>query len=138
MAQKRGGSLFKGLLALFLLTLISGAPSAWAQMGSEGTVNVTVLDPTGGVVQGAKLALKDLASNEVRDAETQQLGAYSFVALPLGTYELTVLKDGFQTEVLGSVVVQGGRVTDVKVTIRVGAASEKVVVTSASAPLMET
>ncbi len=134
--------IFSGLVrCLFVcsaLMLCFRVRPAGAQMSSQGTVTVIVLDQGGGAVQGAKLVLKDLASNEVRNAETQQLGGYSFVALPLGTYELTVSRDGFQTEVLGSVVVQGGRVTDVKVTIKVGAAAEKVVVSGAAAPLMET
>src|SRR5439155_9208889 len=32
------------IFGLFLLALISGAPAAWAQPGSQGTVNVLVLD----------------------------------------------------------------------------------------------
>src|SRR5437773_1750076 len=109
---------------------------ARAQMGSVGTVNVIVLDPSGSAVQGAMLQLQDLATNETHSAETQQVGSYSFVTIPLGTYKLTVRKTGFETLVLSSVVVQGGRVTDVKVTLRVGAATETVIVESAT-PLVE-
>src|SRR5437899_9191316 len=127
MALKRGGSVLIGL-ALFLLAFMSGASIAWGQMGSQGTVNVTVLDPTGGVVQGAKLVLQDIATNDSHNGETQQVGSYSFVTLPLGTYRLTITKAGFETEIFNSVVVQGGRITDVKVTLKVGAAVEKVVV----------
>ncbi|PYT86103.1 MAG: hypothetical protein DMG36_26640, partial [Acidobacteria bacterium] len=109
---------------------------ARAQMGSVGTINVIVLDSSGSAVQGAKLQLQDLATNETRVAETQEVGSYSFVTIPLGTYKLTVTKTGFETLVLSSVVVQGGRVTDVKVTLKVGAATEKVIVESAT-PLVE-
>ena len=79
-------------------------------------------------MQGAKLVLQDLATNETREGETQQVGSYGFVSLPLGKYKLTVSKAGFQTDVLNSVIVQAGRVTDVKVELKVGAATEQVVV----------
>jgi len=83
----------------FVLVLSFGASTSWAQMGSQGTVSVTVLDPTGGVVQGAKLVLQDIATNDSHNGETQQVGSYSFVTLPLGTYKLTVSKAGFENEV---------------------------------------
>lgn len=120
-----------------LLGFLCCSPS-WAQMTSQGTVAVTVVDPSGAAVQGAKLQLQDLATNGIREAETQQLGSYNFVALPAGTYKLTVSKNGFQTEVLDSVIVQANRVTDVKVPLRVGAAVEQVVVAASSTPLLET
>jgi len=126
------------VLALFVLIFTIAARLSQAQMGSQGTVNVDVLDPSGSVVQGAKLILQDLATNSTRNGETQQSGGYAFAALPIGTYRLTVTKDGFQTQVLDAVEIQGGRVTDVKVTLKVGGAVEKVVVSETSTPLIET
>ena len=122
-----------GALALqFSLCAVSRA-----QMGSVGTVSVLVLDSSGAAVQGAKLVLQDLATNELRTVQTQGAGTATFASVPLGAYKLTVTKDGFQTEVLGSVVVQGGRVTDVKVALKVGATNQTVVVEGAT-PLVET
>src|SRR5689334_1878986 len=121
----------------FLLALFC-CPSSRAQMAQQGTVTVSVVDPTGAAVQGAKLQLQDTGTNAVREAETQQVGSYTFVALPAATYKLTVSKAGFQTEVLDSVVVQVNRVTDVKVALKVGAATETLVVSAASTPLLET
>lgn len=135
LTNRRGYILGSLCVLLFLLSFCS--PS-WAQMGSVGTVNVVVLDSSGATVQGAKLVLQDLATNVAREAETQQAGNYSFVTLPLGTYKLTVSKTGFQNDLLNSVVVQGGRVTDVKITLKVGAANETVVVQGGATPLVET
>ncbi len=126
------------VLVVCLPLFFAGAIPMLGQMTSQGTVNVTVLDPTGGVVQGAQLVLLDTATNESHSGETQQVGSYSFVTLPLGTYRLTVSKTGFQNEVLNSVVVQGGRITDIKVTLKVGLATETVVVDASSTPLVET
>jgi carboxypeptidase family protein len=122
-----------GVLALqFSLCAVSRA-----QMGSVGTVSVLVLDSSGAAVQGAKLVLQDLATNELRTVQTQGAGTATFASVPLGAYKLTITKDGFQTEVLGSVIVQGGRVTDVKVALKVGATNQTVVVEGAT-PLVET
>ena len=138
MPQKRNMSVrWSCVLGVIALLLAVGAPTAWAQTTSQGTVTVLVMDSSGGIVQGAKLVLQSTATNEVHSAETQQAGSYTFVALPIGTYKLTVSKTGFQTEVLDSVVVQGGRVTDLKVTIQVGGAVEKVVVSETTSPLVE-
>src|SRR5690242_20363528 len=102
-----------GITSIALLLCWNVLPAS-AQMGSVGTVTVLVLDPSGATVQGAKLVLQDLATNEIRSVETQGAGTAALASVPLGTYKLTVTKTGFQSEVLNSVVVQGGRVTDVK------------------------
>ena len=137
MAQNHSSLLrILSVLGVFALHLVFCADSP-AQMGSSGTVNVIVLDSSGATVQGAKLVLQDLATNDTRSAETQETGTGTFPTVPLGTYKLTVSKTGFEIQVLSSVVVQGGRVTDVKVQLKVGAATEKVVVESAT-PLVET
>ena len=137
MAQK-SSSLLRILFVLGVFVLHFGvcAPSK-AQMGSVGSVSVLVLDPSGAAVQGARLVLQDTATNEIRSVETQGVGSATFASVPLGTYKLTVTKNGFQSEVLSSVVVQGGRVTDVKVQLKVGATTETVVVDAAAVPLVE-
>jgi hypothetical protein len=121
---------------LFVLTL-SGL-LAWAQHGSEGRVAVTVVDPSGSVVQGAQLELVDLGTNEVRKGETQGSGTYSFVDLSIGTYRLSVSKTGFKTQVFDSVLVQSSKTTDVSSTLTVGALTEVVVVSGGESPLVET
>src|SRR5579859_1000652 len=83
------------VLAAFLLMDV---PAAQAQHGSEGTVTVTVLDPSGSVVQGAELQLRDVSTNSVRRASTQEQGVYTFPNLSLGKYTLTVKKQGFQSQ----------------------------------------
>jgi len=129
-----------GYVAAILVVLPSpsATPGAWAQHGSEGTVTVKVLDPSGSVVQGAQLELQDTATNEVRKGETQGLGTHTFVNLPLGAYKLRVSKTGFQSQVFTDVVVQAAQTTDISATLKVGAVNETVEVTTDQAPLVET
>ncbi|MFZ1159145.1 MAG: carboxypeptidase-like regulatory domain-containing protein [Candidatus Sulfotelmatobacter sp.] len=129
------GGLTAVLSVLLALCLV---PTAWAQHGSEGTVTVTVLDPSGSVVQGAQLELRDLATNDVRKGETQEKGTHAFVNLSLGKYKLSVSKTGFRTEVFNGVVVQAAQTTDISAALRVGAINETVEVTGGTAPLVET
>lgn len=137
MPYKFSSILIRLAWAYFAIALLVVQP-ARGQMGSEGTLNVVVLDQSGGAVDGAQLELKELTTNDVRTSVSQQLGTAVFPHVPLGTYQLTVRKGGFRDSVIETVVIQGGRVTDVKVELVVGAAVETVVVNAAALPLMET
>jgi hypothetical protein len=112
------------------------ASSAWAQ-NTSGTVTVTVLDPGGALVPNTQLALKDLATNDVRSGVTRADGTYSFVNLTYGTYGLTALLSGFQTAVIDSITVQTARTTDVTVTLQIGSTSERIEVTGGVTPIVE-
>src|SRR5215471_551504 len=123
-----------GLVALALLF----SSGAWGQASNTGTVNIRVVDATGALIQDAQLQLTDRATNDQRTATTQQTGTYSFVNLAYGTYQLTVTKGGFQTQILQDVLVQTSRDTSITVTLKVGDTNEKIEVASAATPLVET
>jgi len=106
-------------LATLAAFLAIQAPRALAQHGSQGTVTVTVLDASGSVVPGAQLELRDLATNDLRAADTQPNGTYTFVNLDIGRYQLSVRKGGFQTQIYGEVVVQAAQTTDIKANLKV-------------------
>jgi hypothetical protein len=126
---------------LWYLTMVAAVIFATvslnAQSGSQGTVTVTVMDQTGAVVQGADLTLQDLATNDVRKGATQSSGAYSFVGLNPSTYKLSASQSGYALAVYDSVTVHAGLVTDLKVTLKVGAVSETVEIRAEQAPLVE-
>src|SRR5690349_1316107 len=111
-------------------------PRAWGQITGQGTVAVRILDQSGASVAGANLTLVDVASNNTRTAVKDSLGTYAFVALPVGTYKLTVAKTGFQSQELSSVSVVATRTTDVGVTLSVGGQATQVTV-SEEAPVTE-
>jgi hypothetical protein len=131
-------NLYRAGFATLLFLLAVGGFSAWAQHGSDGKISVTVVDPTGSVIQGAKLELVDTATHETRRAETEANGTRIFVNVPLGTYKLTISKGGFQTKVFTDVVVQAAQTTDIPVQLVVGAVTEVVQVDTNEAPLVET
>ncbi len=121
-------------LALVLVTAVS---PVWGQTSSTGSVTVNVLDPSGASVPAADLQLRDLSTNDVRKAQTLENGGYTFPGLRFGTYQLTVIKDGFATQVFESVVVQTARVTTVSVTLNIAGTTQTVQVQESATPLVE-
>ena len=122
------------LAVFFALTALP----VWGQGGTVGSVKITVLDPSAASIAGAAVSLRNLDTNSVMNGTTESGGLYTFASVPFGTYEMTITKAGFEMQVLSSVIVQGGRVTDIKVTLKIGAATEKVVVTASATPLLQT
>jgi len=128
--------LFKSAFVLALALLGLCVPQGWGQITGQGTIAVRVLDQSGAAVADAKLTLEDLASSRSQTAMAGPSGTYSFVALAVGTYKLTVEKAGFQPQVLEAVAVQATRTTDVTVTLTVGTQATQVTV-SEQAPIAE-
>jgi hypothetical protein len=129
---------FLSVLACLLAVVGLGVQPAWGQTGSQGSINVTVLDPDGKVVPGASLALQDLSTNDVRNAVSAGDGSYTFVNLSLGTFKLTVTKKDFQTQTFTDITVHASQVTDIVANLKVGQSSETVEVTENETPLVET
>ena len=136
MSSRYRAAYFISLLLLGLSQLISPLPT-WSQQGSEGTVAVTVLDPSGSIVAGAQLELTDTATGEKITGTTSSNGTYTFVNLNLGRYQLTISMSGFQKQVFDNVISQAARTTDVNATLKVGTQSETVEVNASATPVIE-
>src|ERR1035441_10208711 len=125
------------LLVTCVALLTLAAPGLWAQ-STQGAVSITVTDPAGAIVPGAKLELRAAATNDLRTATTQEGGAYRFVGLSIGNYGLTVTREGFAKVTINPVVVEAARVTDLSVALKVGTMAETVEVTAGAEPVLET
>lgn len=136
MTRNLAQPLLRSALVLALAVMGFCISQARGQITGQGTIAVRVLDPSGASVPDANLTLLDLASNRSRTGVTESSGTYTFVALPIGLYKLTVSKSGFKDQELESVAVQGTRTTDVTVSLTVGSQSMKVTV-SEQAPVVE-
>src|SRR6202035_667065 len=81
--------LFAGLL-LLLPTLMS------AQSIVTGAIGGTITDPSGAVIVGATVNLKNGATSEVLSTTSGSGGTYQFTLLKPGTYSLTAVQQGFK------------------------------------------
>ena len=77
------------LVGLALLFTLVGT-AAWAQTGS---IQGTVSDNSGAVVQSAEVVVRNIATNARRVVTSSATGVYSVPNLPVGHYEITAKKD---------------------------------------------
>ncbi len=112
------------LVACGLMSLI-----AWSQ-ASTGGVSGRVADPSGAVVVGAKVSLLDTATGAVKTATTNSSGRFLFPGLALGTYQLTITANGFQTTTVTSIPVTVNHTAVENVSLQVGASTQTVTVQS--------
>ena len=113
------------MFCLGLLFLL-GMPARAQQ--TLGSINGTVTDSSGAVVQNAVVKVHNLGTGLEQAASTKSDGSFSIVDLPIGTYSVTFSRDGFKTEVHSQILVQGNRTATVNVSLQPGAVSATVTV----------
>ena len=120
-----------------LLVLALCAFAAFAQVRIVGSIAGSVKDPSGAVVPGAKIELKDEGTDIVKTATASAEGTFTFPDLAFGNYQITVIAAGFEQAVVAHVGVVASQTTDVPVTLTIGQSSEKVTVEGIT-PVLET
>jgi outer membrane receptor protein involved in Fe transport len=104
----------------------------------RGTIIGVVSDPSGAVIAGATVTAKNTATGLARTTDTSTDGSYSIPELPVGTYEVTATKPGFQTAVATGVSVEVARERHVDFTLKPGQVSQRVEVTEEAGTPIET
>src|SRR5713226_2680316 len=126
----------RALKLIFALVVI-GCSSALVAQVDRGNIVGTVNDPSGANVQGAKVLITNLATDQSVEVATDSSGAYAANLLRVGTYRVTVERQGFKRAIEPNVEVGVNQVVRVNLTLQVGAVTESVEVTGA-APLLQT
>jgi hypothetical protein len=124
------GVVVGNFVCLCLLLLCAG-PLALAQAG-RGGISGIVSDPSGAVVPGAKITLKNQATGLAQSTVTTKAGFFSFVSLAPGAYEITAKLTGFETVVQSGLPVTVDQVTTVNLAMPLGNVSQVVTVTGTS------
>jgi Carboxypeptidase regulatory-like domain len=113
-----------------LLCIIGIAGCAVFTAGAQENAELsgTVSDPTGAVIANAKVILTNSATGEVRTGTTNGAGLYDFPALHIGSYNLKVTTQGFETyEKTGIVMNVAATVReDVRLTVGAGTTTVQV------------
>ena len=91
--------------ALALAFLFVSVPSQAQEAGSS--LSGTIRGPSGAAVAGAKVTIKNVATGQSTDTQTDAAGAYRAPNLAAGTYEVSVTAAGFNGE-QSQVTVQTG------------------------------
>src|ERR1022692_2414247 len=93
----------------------------------SGTIEGTILDPSGSAVPNAKVSVTNTDRNQVvRTLTTNTTGVYSAPLLPIGTYSVKVEVAGFKTDTRTGIVLNVNDDLKINVTLEVGAVTESV------------
>jgi hypothetical protein len=125
------------LHVLIFVVFAFSAVFVYGQQTATVQISGTVSDPTGAPIPGAKVAATETQTGFSRTVTTGRNGAYILTGLPVGPYQLTVTKQGFQRYVQKGIVLQINTNPTVNVSLRVGALVQTVEV-SANAAMVET
>lgn len=131
--MKRGSLYLVALLSVVLLV-----PGLTMSQVSYGTVTGRITDPTGAVVPGAKVTLRDRSTNIARSAESNSTGLYVFSDVKPSTYDVTVTKEGFQKAVVNGQTVIVGLSLTLNLTLQVGTTTQTVQITATPGAELQT
>jgi hypothetical protein len=119
----------------YLAFLMLGAVPSYGQIDT-GSILGTVSDSSGARVSGATVTLTNEGTNAALSMVTGDDGSYKFTPVKIGTYKLTVTMQGFQTTTQHGVIVDVGANVVSDFSLKPGAVTETVEVTTA-APVLQ-
>ncbi|MGA8940517.1 MAG: TonB-dependent receptor [Acidobacteriaceae bacterium] len=123
--------LFGALLSGFVVISVASAQLSTADILG------TVTDPTGAVVPGAKITVKNLGTGVAATTKSNGTGDYTFNLLPPGSYSITIEASGFKKAVFADVGVAAGDRARENGVLQTGTIEETVQVSSGP-PLLQT
>jgi len=121
-----------------LLSLILVCPAAVVAQSTYGTILGTVKDPSGGVVPEAVVQLTNTDENTGREVTTNGKGDYEFLNVLPAHYQLTVRTSGFETFTATGLLLVARQTLRVDPTLKIGQASERVMVDANDAGVIAT
>src|SRR5215472_3904819 len=121
------------LIAL-LITLLC-LPCARAQ--TSASIKGIVTDPAGAPVPSSVVNTKNLETGATRTGTTDDAGRYLVLSLPVGEYEVRVVKAGFQEAIHSGIRLVVGQEASVDLTLQVSAVKAEVRV-NGDAPVVST
>jgi hypothetical protein len=106
---------------------------AWGQTQiTTGVIQGSVSDPSGALVPGASVEVKNLETNSTRTQTTGVDGRFVFLQLRPGNYTVTVTLAGFATHVQEDVTLTVGQTVTLNPALKVSGTAETVTVTGSS------
>src|SRR5216683_1320350 len=118
-----------------ILCILLGSPARAQRL--DGSLRVTVTDKSQASVEDAKVSVTNNATGVISQTTASSSGTYVFPNLLVGTYTVSVEKDGFKKAINKSVVVESNQVAEAKVELELGSVSA-VVEVQAGAELVNT
>jgi len=128
--------MLRGVVLVVLAALFGLTMPAWSQEVTASIVG-TVTDPSGAPINGATITAKDKDRGVDYTTKTNDAGSYNLTRVPVGSYEVRVGAQGFQTSVHPPFTLVLNQTARLDVQLKVGQVTETVEVTGA-APILQT
>jgi hypothetical protein len=123
-------------VALLLLACVLAIRTASAQR-LDGSLRVTVTDKSGASIQDARVTVTSETTNVSLTASASSAGTYVFPNLLVGSYTVTVEKEGFRKAISRGVQVESNQVAEAMISLEIGEVSATIQV-EAGADLVKT
>ena len=119
-------------IAIGLVVLLSMTFSVRLAKGQFTTSSLSgvVTDSSGASVSGAAVTVLNTATGATKTSSTGFDGSYLFPALMVGTYQLSIEKQGFETYVQSGIVLTVNQAATQSVKLQIGATSQQVSVSA--------
>jgi uncharacterized surface anchored protein len=86
--------------------MVTALVAAGAQDATSGSISGTITDSSGAAIKGATVKLINTdRGTTIRTLTTNGAGFYTGTALPLGTYTVQIVDQGFKTESVTGIVL---------------------------------
>jgi hypothetical protein len=126
---------YSAFSALVLFATLFAASLAHAQFRTS--VQGVVTDPTGAVIPGATLTLKNNSTNETVVRTSDSTGVFNFNALPADKFTLTVDHAGFQQKVFTDLQFIPEQANALNVQLSLAGSTQEVTVNASSEPALD-
>jgi hypothetical protein len=117
------------LTSILLVLLIVPTVLAQSQI-TTGQVQGEIVDATGAVVPGVSVEVKNLETNLLKTATTNENGRYVVLALTPGNYRISASKSGFNTPIIESTPLTVGQTLTANFTLAPSDVQGQVTVTT--------
>ena len=117
----RVGGIFCAAAAL---SGVLAATLAWGSVG--GSISGVIKDPSGRVVPGAQVTVRQVSTGLAYQAVSNSKGYYTFPVLPVGQFELDVQAPGFSGYQRNNVALDTNAAITVDVSLEVGSVAQTV------------
>ena len=124
------------LLLLLFVFAAPGAPTAFAQVGSGGSISGHVADEQGGVISGVRIVAASPETPLTLVVATDERGYYRIPNLTPAVYTITAERQGFARTSRENVLVREGLHLTISITMALGTTTDVVTVTG-EAPVIE-
>jgi Carboxypeptidase regulatory-like domain len=125
-----GGFMLKKVGLPMWVFLMSFSIGLYAQTPDTATIHGIITDQSHAAVTGVDITVTNQQTGLQRTANSNASGEYSIAGLPVvGTYTVTVRKQGFATAHLNHVTLAGGTLAEINLQLSVASGETKVVVT---------